>query len=370
MLVVAVIAFALSPATPMEFRIAGAMRTPWGNVDKLLATGEIIDGDAQRFASAMAVAPKDEMDNYDVVASLESPGGDVFEGMRLGTAIRAAHIPTLVERGKTCASACALAFLGGSLRGAMPGSRVVRELEPGSHLEFHGYRLGVEDVRVANETLNTARIINAIILEYADRMGRVDLGVLAGLLNIPPDKVEVIDTPSEMAAFDIELTGDPPKPPKGWARNACRAAVAARLEPGDALGIDGRLRGEPEPMPNLAAFRDRFLNDKYPAATPNDVKVFGEARMRAQKAIRDAVLKLPAGDGLNLLAGEALYADFGKVGAWRVQLERGMGFYFDSCFAITDFRSIRTIIVDGVSPSTFITNTNTVAGFPADKPLW
>jgi hypothetical protein len=349
MLVAAVIAFAPSSATPMEFTIAS---------DKLMAKGEIIDGDAQRFAKVIVAAPKDEMDNYAVVASLESPGGDMFEGMRLGAAIRAAHVPTLVERGKTCASACALAFLGGSSRGVMPGAAVMRELEPGSHLAFHGYRAAAADVRLVNETLDAARVINAIVLEYADRMGSVDLGVLAGLLNIPPEKVEVIDTPFEIAAFNIQVTGNPPKPPKGWAKNACRAAVAARVSPLDALGADRRLKGEPEPMPNLVAFRDRFLDDKYPAAMP---KV---------KAIRDAVLKLPAGDGLNLLAGEALYADLGKVGAWRILLERGMGFYFDSCFAVTDFTSIRTILVDGVSPLTIVTTTPTLAGFPANKPLW
>src|SRR5262249_36897315 len=189
-LILAIIVSAASPAMPMEFRIAG---------DKLVVAGEIVDGDVQRFARAMAAAPKDEMGDYDLVASLESAGGNLFEGMRLGAALRVARIPTLVERGKTCASACALAFLGGSRNSATPTSAVVRELEPGGHLAFHGYRLAAEDVRVVNETLDQARVINAISLEYADRMGRVDLGVLAGLLNIAPDKVEVIDTPSEMA---------------------------------------------------------------------------------------------------------------------------------------------------------------------------
>jgi hypothetical protein len=111
-------------------------------------------------------------------------------------------------------------------------------------------------------------------------------------------------------------------------------------------------------MPNLVAFRDQFLDDKYPAVTTK------------AKAIRNVILTLPPGDGLDLLAGAALYADMGKVGAWRIRLERGAGFYFDSCFAITNFTDIRTILVDGLSPSTIVTTTSTLAGFPAYKPLW
>jgi hypothetical protein len=104
-----VLALGLSPASAMDFRLSGK---------KLVASGVIIPGDATRFARVIADAPKDDTTNTpDVVVSLESSGGNLLEGMRLGWAIRDASVGTLVERGKTCASACAVAYLGGKQAG-------------------------------------------------------------------------------------------------------------------------------------------------------------------------------------------------------------------------------------------------------------
>jgi hypothetical protein len=338
-----------SAAAAMDFRVSG---------DKLLATGEIVPGDAQRFVQTVAGVPKtnDASDAPDVTVALASPGGNLFEGIRLGQAIRAASIPTLVMSDKTCASACAIAFLGGKIQGAASAA-VRRELEPGARLAFHGYKLTADEVHVANETLAAARVGNAIILDYASRMGGVDIGTLAELLNVPPEKVEIIDTPRKIAALGITLAGQPLKPPKGWAVNACRAAIAKQLSVLDAFGAENRLRGEAEPMANLEAFRRRLLDDKYPAEGKT-------------AAVRGAVMKLPAGDAVDLLAGRALYLEQGKVGVWRVPLERGAGFYFDACYAATDFQSVRTILIDGVSPSMVVGHDNILAGFPGNTPLW
>ena len=336
------------PAFAMDYRLAG---------DKLFASGEIVGGDAQRLARSMALAPKDATtDVPNVTVVLDSLGGDLFEGMRIGEAIRAAGVPTLVQRGHTCASACALAFLGGMTKG-VASDAVWRSIEPGAELAFHGFRFSDNAVHLENETLDVGRVVNAIVLEFARRMGDVDLGEMARLLDVAPEKIEVINTPKEISSLGIRLSGDPPKPPKGWAVNACRSAVATKLSPLDVMGLEGRVPGESEPMKNLAAFRQRILDDKYPV----------DART---KAIRAAAMALPANDAIDLLAGEALYADMGKVGAWRVRLERGASFYFDACYAITDFQSIRTVLIDSVSPASIVSTSTTLSGFAADSPLW
>jgi hypothetical protein len=356
-----------SAAAAMDFRVSG---------DKLLATGEIVPGDAQRFVQTVAGVSivsgfPNAPDVPEVTAvALSSPGGNLFEGIRLGQAIRAASIPTLVMSDKTCASACAIAFLGGKIQGAST-SAVRRELEPGARLAFHGYKLTAEEVHVANETLDIARVVNAIILDYASRMGDVDIGTLAELLNVPPEKVEIIDTPRKIAALGITLVGQPLKPPKGWAVNACRAVIAKQLSVFDAFGAENRLGGgEPEPMTNLEAFRRRLLDDKYNPA----ISILRKERLAA---VRDAVMKLPAGDALDLLAGEALHLEQGKVGVWRVPLERGAGFYFDACYAATDFslaatgsQSIQTILISSVFQSMVVGYHDILAGFPGDTPLW
>lgn len=52
----------------------------------------------------------------------DSPGGNVAKAIELGRAIRLLGLPTMQIRSSECASACALAFLGGSPRFAEPGS--------------------------------------------------------------------------------------------------------------------------------------------------------------------------------------------------------------------------------------------------------
>jgi hypothetical protein len=47
---------------------------------------------------------------------LDSPGGDLFAGMRIGHLIAAGHLKTVVNSAAQCQSACALAFLAGKHR--------------------------------------------------------------------------------------------------------------------------------------------------------------------------------------------------------------------------------------------------------------
>lgn len=339
---------AVQPASAMEFELQG---------NQILASGEIFEGDTQKFAKVVAAAPKDE--NLGVplaTVSFESPGGNLFEGMRLGAAIRAEGMPTLVQRGHTCASACAIAYLGGKYSGASSDA-VGRELEVGARLGYHGFALAGEEVQLVNETLDSARLVNALLLEYAAKMGSVNLAALARLLNTPPSVIEQIDTPREIDALGITLVGAPPKPPKGWSVQACRVAVAERLSSLDYMGLEGRVHDGPEPLSDLGTFRTRLLDDMYPESDKN-------------RQLRSAIMQLPASDGIDLLAGQALYSEGEKIGVWRVILDRGAGFYFNACYAVTDFHSIRTIMIDSVSPMAVTRTDSTLIGFPADESLW
>lgn len=56
------------------------------------------------------------------VVAFDSPGGSTYAAMKLGRIIRAEGLSTLQIRRMECASACALAFLGGVERWAEPGS--------------------------------------------------------------------------------------------------------------------------------------------------------------------------------------------------------------------------------------------------------
>ena len=106
-----------------------------------------LQGDAERFSAFLQTNKivSDSIQSYSV--SLSSPGGNLLEGMALGKAIRKAEVSTVVTRGNSCASACAIAFLGGVEAGATSDA-VGRTLEFGANLGFHGFKLDGEKVRL------------------------------------------------------------------------------------------------------------------------------------------------------------------------------------------------------------------------------
>ena len=89
------------------------------------------------------------------VVLLLSPGGSALAGMRIGETIRARRFSTGVAPGTTCASACALAWLGGFDRYMSSTSRI------GFHAIF------VDD----GTGKRVSSVGNALVGAYAQRMG-------------------------------------------------------------------------------------------------------------------------------------------------------------------------------------------------------
>lgn len=86
-------------------------------VDMLIVQGEIVSGDADRFLNIIR--------SVEIGAVLlESPGGNLLEGLMIGRAIRARGFSTGVAPETACASACALAWLAGKSRYMHPTSLV------------------------------------------------------------------------------------------------------------------------------------------------------------------------------------------------------------------------------------------------------
>ena len=91
--------------------------------------GELALGDERRFADAAIRFSS-------AVVVLSSPGGNLYTGIEIGNAIRLKGFATLVPEGFQCASACALAWLGGSPRFMGAGSTV--GFHAASSTEFGG----------------------------------------------------------------------------------------------------------------------------------------------------------------------------------------------------------------------------------------
>ncbi len=170
----------------------------------------------------------------------------------------------------------------------------------------------------------------------------------------------MVDTPREVRGLGIRIEEAGLKVPKGWASVSCRNSVADMLDALDGFGLNDRLVGEPEAMPHLTAFRNQLLADAYgdPSATGEKIRAF--------------VAALPPSAALDLLAGQHVSVDGAKVGVWKVQLDRGAGFYYDVCYAVAnfDYQTIQTLIVDGNTGEIISHRADALWAYLPDQALW
>lgn len=123
-------------------------------VTAILAVGEIADGDVKRLSRYLST-----IDARPTTAIyLASPGGSLYEGMRLGLYFKQHRIKTIVEGNQVCASACALAFLGGRDNDGNPW----RSSSSNSQLGFHAFSSGHSPVQDEGGT----QMVVSHVLQY------------------------------------------------------------------------------------------------------------------------------------------------------------------------------------------------------------
>jgi len=116
------------PATGLEFSIH---QNHSDELNAILAEGEIVPGDTAKLKELFDRMPQ----KANEVLYLSSLGGSLYEGILLGKLVAKSGIKTVVEGGSDCASACALAFLGGRDR----QGRTWRSASDNSRLGFHAF---------------------------------------------------------------------------------------------------------------------------------------------------------------------------------------------------------------------------------------
>ena len=329
----------------MDFRLVG---------NTIHATGPIEQGDAAKLQQLVRQNSLQlGLDVY--IVRLNSPGGLSLEGMKIGYVIREARLETFVSRYDACASACALAFLGGTRRYAT-GTGVGRRMEFGTSLGFHGFRSTTDSIRLENETLSASRVISALILEYAARMKSVDLGWLARTLNVPPEELFYVKRPADIAALSINLEGLPNTVPADWYLNVCRLAIRDHVPAFESPS--GRVLSESEPIPTVRDLRNAIVSGRFEPGLLADVAA----------ALSDS-------DAIDLALGSPFYLESRKpiLDARSVALERGAGFYYDKCIVIRMNDGISAVVVDEVSHlllrKDFYFNYR-LAMFDENAPLW
>lgn len=93
------------PASAAEIRALTV-----GTTKALVVSGSLVYGDGEKFERVAATLPKS------ATVVFESPGGNLLAGLKIGETIRSRGMTTVVGANSTCASACAIAWLGGTTR--------------------------------------------------------------------------------------------------------------------------------------------------------------------------------------------------------------------------------------------------------------
>ncbi len=142
--IVVSIPLASSKSIAAEIRVV-----PTGtSLELIVLRGVIEKGDADRFQGLVRSV-------IDGAVLFESPGGNLLEGLSIGRKIRDANFSTGVASDTACASACALAWLGGT----------TRYMDPSSLVGFHSAY--IEE----NGRLSESGVGNALVGAYLNELG-------------------------------------------------------------------------------------------------------------------------------------------------------------------------------------------------------
>lgn len=168
---------------PMTFTVA--KNDACASCVGILAVGKIVEDTADQFRQV--VADENTKGNRVSIVVFGSPGGALDEGMKLGRLIRRDGIDTGVVG---CASACALAFLGGVHRHASANS-----------IGVHQFRDATESKAYSAADVSKAQSIVALLLDYVRDMG-VSADFVTTASETPPSDVHWLSS-VEMKSFNV-----------------------------------------------------------------------------------------------------------------------------------------------------------------------
>jgi hypothetical protein len=175
-------------------KAANVSEVPSGRADVavFLLEGGIVGGETLALGGLVSKLPTSKS----AAIILQSPGGNLNEGLNLGRFFYRTRITTFVlGHGGVCASACAIAFLGGRDQQGRPSRVKMTGGNLGFH-QFHRVRNPAESAKkytksdMENELHNTRRIAYAII-EYLSDIGE-HMSFLHLMLRAPSQEITLL----------------------------------------------------------------------------------------------------------------------------------------------------------------------------------
>jgi hypothetical protein len=195
--IAALVAGALAqPAAALEISKHGSDNA---EANAILLKGKVDDGDTFNLQVYISKLPKKD----NIVVYLNSPGGNLAEGMRLGRFFHQNKIETSVETKTACSSACALAFLGGRDADGKTHRTKASNSGVGFHSfsrEFDARNYSADDLKsVVQQTQSQV----FIVAEYLKSIG-ADLDVLRLMLKAQASQMYFLSN-DEALAFNIRV---------------------------------------------------------------------------------------------------------------------------------------------------------------------
>jgi hypothetical protein len=158
----------------------------------IVVSGILKPGDDEVFSKLLMQFPKG-------VVVFQGDGGDLQAAIQIGTAIRLKNYATLVSTNSRCASACAVAWLGGS----------PRLMEDGAQIGFHAA------YAVKNGQLSEIGVPNALLGVYLGKIGLPDRAVVY-ITESPPDSMTWLRSDdAEKEGIDVRTITEPKAPSSG-----------------------------------------------------------------------------------------------------------------------------------------------------------
>lgn len=207
------------------------------------------------------------------IVVFNSVGGNPSKAIELGRLIRALGLPTFQMRGMECSSACALAFMGGTVRFAETGSIGVHKT---SFADTSAISVDDAVSYIQHQTADT--------ISYMTEMG-VDPSLLQLSLRYEKDDMRYLSK-SEMAQYRVTNLGDAPAP--------SRPEVSATPQPS---------APETTAMPSYRIAEDD-LRFQIPLAKTGKIRVpKGKEFLRADEDQKsEKLIALRNGDVVDILA--------------------------------------------------------------------
>lgn len=218
-----------TPALPADISVGSLRQLGGYPVLTIHLTGQIAPGDAQtvrRIVDQHRTVPS-SFAGPQTIIHLSSPGGSFSEGIQLARLFREKAIQTHVPSDSVCASACAIAFLGGAIVGEEENTFVSRSIAPKAKLGFHAPYLEIQRGQYGRETVEAAYFVAVRsigeLISLADDLS-ISPALLPRFLTRGPDELEVIRTADDLGRFRVQLEPQqaPPYLTRSMIANACR----------------------------------------------------------------------------------------------------------------------------------------------------